>query len=126
MSWTGVHITKTTAINTFVGSLRQAKDQKAWKLDKHHSSAGGPSKKPRKFMTFTLLLCVLLMQDRRHPFPELPRLIKLHLTKFTFKKKCPNLPPFPLLLINTFQSLKFIASHLPSCKRKKKKCSNIL
>lgn len=72
-------------------------------------------------MTFTLLLCVLLMQDRRHPFPELPRLIKPHLTKFTFKKKSPNLPPFPLLCINTFQSLKFIASHLPFGKRKKKK-----
>lgn len=48
MSWTGVHTTKTTAVNTFVGSLRQAKDQKAWKLDKHHSSIGGPSKRKTK------------------------------------------------------------------------------
>lgn len=71
-------------------------------------------------MTFALLLCVLLRQDRRHPSLELPRLIKLHFTKFTFKKK-PNLPPFPLLHINTFQSLKFIAEHLPSGKREKKK-----
>lgn len=48
-------------------------------------------KTPRKIMTFALLLCVLLRQDWRHPFPELPRLIKLHLTKFTFKKSQTSL-----------------------------------
>ena len=64
----------------------RSKTKRAWKLDKHHSSIGGPFKKrkKRKIMKLTLSLCILLMKDRRHPFPVLSRLIKLHLPKFTF------------------------------------------